>query len=207
MALTEGPICQIGEYVAAHSRTGHQPPRVGNSHPVHAPYGVYPAMGDDNWVAICVQSDAEWRELCGLMGRPELSHDRRFSRESVRRSNRDEVDAIVSEWSRTLDGERIASSAQSVGIAAGRVAKNWQMLDDVHLNARGFFVDLTEPDVGRRKYPGQAIMVEGRRKSDWTPSARLGEHSEQVARNILGMMDEQIENLERDGTIGIFRED
>ena len=81
------------------------------------------------------------------------------------------------------------------------------MLDDVHLNARGFFVDLTEPDVGRKKYPGQAIMVEGRRKSDWTPSARLGEHSEQVARNILGMMDEQIENLERDGTIGIFRED
>ena len=88
------------------------------------------------------------------MGRPELSHDRRFSGESVRRRNRDEVDAILSEWSRTLDGERIASSAQSVGIAAGRVAKNWQMLSDVHLNERGFFVDLVEPDVGRKKYPG-----------------------------------------------------
>ena len=207
LALTEGPICQIGEYVAAYSRTGHQPPRVGNSHPVHAPYGVYPAAGDDDWVAICVQSDAEWRELCELMGRPELSHDRRFSGESVRRRNRDEVDAILSEWSRTLEGERIASSAQSVGIAAGRVAKNWQMLLDVHLNDRGFFVDLVEPDVGRKKYPGQAIMMDGLRKSDWQSSARLGEHSGQIARDILGMSLEHIEKLESDETIGIFRED
>ena len=207
LALTEGPICQIGEYVAAYSRTGHQPPRAGNSHPVHAPYGVYPAAGDDNWVTICVQSDAEWRELCGLMGRPELSHDRRFRDEPTRRSNRDEVDAIVSEWSRTLDGERIASSAQSVGIAAGRVVKNWQMLSDVHLNERGFFVDLVEPDVGRKKYPGQAIIMQGLRKSDWSPSARLGEHSGQVVRDILGMTGEQIDKLERDETIGIFRED
>ena len=42
LALIEGPICQIGEFIAAHSRTGIQPPRVGNSHPHHAPYGVYP---------------------------------------------------------------------------------------------------------------------------------------------------------------------
>ena len=127
--------------------------------------------------------------------------------ERVRRSNRDEVDAIVSEWSRTLEGERIASSAQSVGIAAGRVAKNWQMLLDVHLNDRGFFVDLVEPDVGRKKYPGQAIMMDGLRKSDWQSSARLGEHSGQIARDILGMSLEHIEKLESDETIGIFRED
>ena len=207
LALTEGPICQIGEHIAAYSRTGHQPPRVGNSHPVHAPYGVYPAAGDDNWVSICVQSDSEWVDLCTLMGSPELARDPKFSAESVRRSNRDEVDAVVSEWSCTLDGGHIASSAQSVGIAAGRVAKNWQMLEDVHLNSREFFVDLDEPDVGRKKYPGQAIMMGGLRKSDWIPSSRLGEHSEQIAKDILGISLRQIEQLESNGTIGIFRED
>ena len=207
LALTEGPICQIGEHIAAYSRTGRQPERVGNSHPEHSPYGVYPAARDDNWVAICVQSDAEWRELCGLMGRPELALDPRFSEESARLANRDEADSIVSEWSRTLDGEHIASAAQSAGVAAGRVAKNWQMLEDVHLNARGFFVDLEEPDVGRKKYPGQAIMMNGLRRHNWIPSARLGEHSEQIARDILGMSPRQIEQLESNGTIGIFRED
>ena len=207
IALNEGPICQIGEYIAAYSRTAHQPTRAGNSHPVHSPYGVYPAAGDDNWVTICVQSDAEWRELCGLMNRPELARDPKFSEESVRRTNRAEVDSIVSDWSRTLDGEHIASAAQSAGVAAGRVAKNWQMLEDVHLNARGFFVDIDEPDVGRRKYPGQAIVMDGLRKSDWIPSSRLGEHSEQIARDILGMSPGQIGQLETNGTIGIFRED
>ena len=207
LALTEGPICQIGEHIAAYSRTGVQPPMIGNSHPAHAPYGVYPAAGDDNWVAICVQSDAEWRALCGLMGRPELARDGRFGEEPARRGNRDEVDAIVSEWSRSLDGEWVASTAQSVGISAGRVAKNWQMLEDVHLNARGFFMELVEPDVGRKKYPGQAIITEGLRKSDWKPSARLGEHSERIARDVLGMSRRRIEKLESDGTIGIFREE
>ncbi len=207
LALTEGPICQIGEYIAAYSRTGNQPPRAGNSHPVHAPYDVYPAAGDDNWVAICVQSDSEWRELCKLMDRPQLAHDPKFGEESARLTNRGEVDSIVSEWSRTLDGEHIASAAQSSGIAAGRVAKNWQMLEDVHLNARGFFVDLEEPDVGRKKYPGQAIMMDGLRKSDWIPSPRLGEHSEEIARDILGMSPRRIDQLESNGTIGIFRED
>ena len=207
LALTEGPICQIGEYIAAYSRTGHQPPRTGNSHPEHSPYGVYPASGDDNWVAVCVQSDAEWQELSGLMDIPELARDPKFSESSARRSNRDEVDALVSEWSRTLDGEKLASSAQSVGIAAGRVAKNWQMLEDVHLNARDFFVELDEPDVGRKKYPGQPIVMGGLHKSDWIPSARLGEHTEHIARDILGMTPRQIQNLESNGTIGIFRED
>ena len=207
LALNEGPICQIGEHIAAYSRTGHQPPRTGNSHPVHAPYGVYPAAGDDNWVAICVQSDTEWRDLCGLMVRPELAYDPKFSEESARRSNRDDVDSIVSGWSRTLDGEHIASAAQSVGIAAGRVAKNWQMLDDVHLDARGFFVELEEPDVGRKKYPGQAIIMDGLRKSDWIPTHRLGEHSEHIARDILGMSQRQIGQLESNVTIGVFRED
>ncbi len=207
LALSEGPICQIGEYIAAYSRTGHQPPRTGNSHPEHAPYGVYPAAGDDNWVAICVQSDSEWQGLCRLMGRPELARDPKFSEEQARRTNHDELETIVSGWSRTLDAEHVASAAQSVGIAAGRVAKNWQMLDDVHLNARDFFVELDEPDVGRKKYPGQPIVMGGLSKSDWIPSARLGEHSEYIARDILGMLPRHVEKLESNGTIGIFRED
>ena len=113
----------------------------------------------------------------------------------------------MSDWSRTLDSEHIASAAQSSGIAAGRVAKNWQMLEDVHLNSRGFFVDLEEPDVGRKKYPGQAIMMDGLHKSDWIPSSRLGEHSDHIARDILGISSRQIDQLESNGTIGIFRED
>ena len=177
LALIEGPICQIGEHIAAHSRTGHQPARRGNSHPIHAPYGVYPARGDDEWVAICVTSNAEWRRLCRLMNMPDLGFNLMYREPSVRQRHRAEVDAIVSAWSRGLYAEEIARTLQAEGIAAGRVAKNHQLLADPHLNQRGFYVELEEPDVGRKRYPGQAIRVDGVPQSGWTPSARLGEHS------------------------------
>ncbi len=201
MALIEGPICQIGEYVVTHSRTGVQPPRVGNSHPEHAPYGVYPARGEDEWIAICVMSDGEWEEMRRLMGRPESAE---FSRSSARRRNARRLDALVAEWTREQDGAELASKLQAVGVAAGRAAKNYQLLADPHLNERGFFVELEEPDVGRKVYPGQAIRMDSVGRSAWFPSARLGEHTERIMVGLLGMDRARVADMEREEIIGIF---
>ena len=206
LALIEGPICQIGEFIAAHSRTGIQPPRVGNSHPEHAPYGVYPARGEDEWIAICVRSDTQWRELCRLMGRPELADSRDYSEEPLRRRNMTTLDDMVARWTSDRDGAELAASLQSVGIAAGRAAKNYQLLADPHLDERGFFVEIEEPDVGPKIYPGQAVRMAGMDRASWIPSARLGEHTEKVLNELLGMNPAQIDDLEQNETIGIFRE-
>lgn len=207
LALIEGPICQIGEFIVAHSRTGIQPPRVGNSHPEHAPYGVYPAKGEDEWIAICVMSDSEWGRMCELMGRSEMADSTEFSDSSARRRNAESLDAIVAEWTRQQDGAELAATLQSVGIAAGRAAKNYQLLADPHLNARGFFVEIEEPDMGTKIYPGQAIRMPGMDRSSWIPSARLGEHTERTLNELLGMSDVRIARLEQDETIGIFRDE
>ncbi len=207
LALIEGPICQIGEFIVAHSRTGIQPPRVGNSHPEHAPYGVYPAKGEDEWIAICVMSDSEWGRMCELMGRSEMADSTEFSDSSARRRNAESLDAIVAEWTRQQDGAELAATLQSVGIAAGRAAKNYQLLADPHLNARGFFVEIEEPDMGAKIYPGQAITMPGMDRSSWIPSARLGEHTERTLNELLGMSDVRIARLEQAETIGIFRDE
>ncbi len=207
LALIEGPICQIGEYIVAHSRTGIQPPRVGNSHPDHAPHGVYPALGEDEWIAICVMSDAEWVELCGLMTRPELANSPEFSHSSERRRNASRLDPMIAEWTRQRDGARLAAALQDVGIAAGRAAKNYQLLADPHLAERGFFVEIEEPDVGGKVYPGQAVRMPGLNPSAWRPSARLGEHTDRILSGLLGMSDKRISRMEQDETIGIFHPD
>ena len=204
LALIEGPICQIGEYIAAHSRTGIQPPRVGNAHPDHAPYGVYPACGEDEWIAICVTSNEQWRELCRLMGRPELSDSEGYSDKSARRNDLDALDEIIAKWTREQEGAELAAALQSVGIAAGRAAKNYQLLADQHLNARNFFVEIEEPDVGAKVYPGQALRMEGMDRASWIPSARLGEHTEKILNELLGMSHGRIAHLEQDETIGLF---
>ena len=207
LALSEGTICHIGEYIAAHSRTGLQPPRSGNSHPDHAPYGVYPALGDDEWVAVCVTSDEQWRALCLLVGSPELASDPKFAERSARRRNSSLADAVVAGWTSVRDGAEAAAALQAVGISAGRVGNNRQVLEDPHLNARGFFVEIEEPDVGPKVYDGQAIRMDGMDPSTWTPSERLGEHSVQILDELLGWDAAAIERLERNGIMGVFRED
>ena len=210
VALTEGPICQIGERVVAHSRTGERPARAGNSHPDHAPYGVYPAAGDDEWIAVCVTSDAEWRALCELMDAPALASEPAYGAAKDRVARRAELDAIVAEWSRVRDAGTVASALQARGVAAGRVANNRQLLDDTHLNARGFFAEIVEPDVGVKKYPGQPIRMDGAPPAmppgmpQWKPSARLGEHSRQVMTELLGMTPQRANRLERAETVGAF---
>ena len=208
MALSEGEICHIGEYIAAHSRTGEQPPRSGNSHPDHAPYGVYPALGDDEWVAVCVTSDEEWQaRMCELIGRPDLASDPRFAEQSARRENNSHADAVVSVWTSGRDGAKAAAALQEVGIAAGLVGNNRQVMADPHLNDRGFFVEIEEPDVGPKVYDGQAIRMDGMDPSAWTPSQRLGEHSIRVFEELMGWNVPEIEDLEHKGVLGIFRED
>ena len=207
LALIEGPICQIGEYIAAHSRTGIQPPRVGNAHPDHAPYGVYPTRGQDEWIAICVTSDQQWRELCHLMGRPELSDSDKYADESARRNDLNILDEIIARWTHKQDGAELAESLQSVGIAAGRASKNYQLLADPHLNARNFFVEIDEPDVGKKTYPSQALRMDGLDRASWIPSARLGEHTEKILSELLAMNHDHVAQLEQDETIGLFHPD
>ena len=200
LALNEGPICQIGEYIAAHSRTGAQPPRAGNAHPDGgAPSGAYPAAGDDEWVAVCVSSDEEWSRLRALLAADGV--DAPPSRDART------ADAALSHWTRRRDAGEAASTLQKIGVAAGRASKNWQLLADPHLNARGFFVEIEEPDVGAKKYPGQPIRSASLRISDWKPSARLGEHTERVLSALLGKDPARIGRLEAREVIGLFREE
>ncbi|MYE53589.1 MAG: hypothetical protein F4X34_00110 [Chloroflexi bacterium] len=63
LALAEGPVCQIGEYIGAYAHNGTQPPRAGNSHYRHAPHGVYPCQGADRWLAIALTCEEQWLAL------------------------------------------------------------------------------------------------------------------------------------------------
>ena len=107
---------------------------------------------------------------------------------------------------RVRDGATAAAALQAVGIAAGRVGNNRQVLEDPHLSARGFFVEIEEPDAGPKVYDGQAIRMDSMDPSAWKPSERLGEHSVRILDELLGWDAAAIESLEQRGTMGVFRE-
>ena len=189
LALAEGPVCHIGEYIGAFVHNGRQPDRSGNRHYAYAPHGVYPASGDDRWIAIAVTSSEQWRALCGVMGRSDLASDARFCDMKRRKANEAALDGIIGEWIAQHDAVRLARTLQAAGVPAGAAHTGVDLLADPHLRERGFFVTLDEPDVGRKVYPGQAIITDGLHKERWRPSAPLGAHSEFILRTLLGRND------------------
>ena len=186
VALAEGPVCQIGEYIGAYAHNGTQPPRAGNSHYRHAPHGVYPCQGADRWLAIAVTCEEQWLALCGVMGKSGLAKDERFRDETARKANEAALNDVMSGWTQGRDAIQMMNALQRAGVPAGAVHRSVDMLEDPHLRERDFFVTLDEPDVGVKIYPGQAILTDGLHKRDWRPSARLGEHNEYILSELLG---------------------
>lgn len=205
LALSEGPVCQIGEHIVAFSRTGTQPLRIGNTHPNHAPYGVYPCSDDDQWIAICVTSDNQWAILQKLMGNSD-GDDSRFASSASRVSHRAELDELVGQWSVKHDSRELTVTLQSLSIAAGAAVNNWQMLEDPHMNQRGFMMDIDEPDLGVKRYPGQAIRLSSTPATKQNPSPQLGEHTRQLLHNLLSMSNAEIDRHAEHGIIGLMKE-
>ena len=205
LALSEGPVCQIGEHIVAFSRTGTQPLRVGNTHPDHAPYGVYPCSDDDQWIAICVTSDDQWAILQKLMGNSD-EDDYRFASSASRVSHRAELDELVGQWSVKHDSRDLTVTLQNLSIAAGAAVNNWQMLEDPHMNQRGFMMDIDEPDLGVKRYPGQAIRLSSTPATKHNPSPQLGEHTRQLLHNLLSMSNAEIDKHAEHGIIGLMEE-
>ena len=186
LALAEGPVCQVGEFVGAYAHNGVQPARSGNSHYRHAPHGVYRCSGDDRWLAIAVTCEGQWLALCKVMGMPALAEDKRFCDELARKANEADLNGIIAGWTKARDAIQMMNALQGVGVPAGAVHRSVDMLGDPHLRERDFFVTLDEPDVGRKTYPGQAIITDGLPKQTWRPSARLGAHNEHILSELLG---------------------
>ena len=187
LALAEGPVCQIGEYIGAYAHNGTQPARSGNSHYKHAPNGVYPCLGDDRWLAIAVTCEEQWHALCRVMGASRLLDDGRFRVEVARKTNEAALNDIISSWTEQRDAIETMHALQGAGVPAGAVHRSIDMLNDPHLRERDFFVTLDEKDVGCKTYPGQAIITDGLPKQNWRASVPLGEHNEFVLCDLLGL--------------------
>ncbi|HEY3109444.1 MAG TPA: CoA transferase, partial [Chloroflexota bacterium] len=78
-SMVEATLCGVPESLMEYAMNHRQPARRGNSDPAAAPHGVYPCRGDDEWVAIAVRSQAEWRRLARALGQPDWTTEQRFA--------------------------------------------------------------------------------------------------------------------------------
>jgi len=167
--------------------------RAGNRDPHLCPHGVYPAAGDDRWISIVCQDDAQWCALAAAMRRPDLAGDPGLATAEGRLARADELDEAVAAWSADHDGLTLAEQLQAVGVAAHLVATGADCLADPQLVASGHFL--------RPEHPERACLIENTRfRLSRTPSRVvrapfLGEHTWDILSGILGYDGDRIAEL------------
>jgi crotonobetainyl-CoA:carnitine CoA-transferase CaiB-like acyl-CoA transferase len=176
--------------------------RKGNRHRSLAPHGVYRCKGDDEWVAIAVCSEDEWRKLCDAMGNPSWANDPRFAEPLNRHKNQDELDRIIEDWTCEHDKYEVMEILQRAGVAAAPVLRASEILSNPHMEKRRFFQEVTHPVTGSHRYYGFPVKFSETPVSIRMPAPTLGQHNEYILTGLLGMSEEEISHLVKEKVIG-----
>jgi benzylsuccinate CoA-transferase BbsF subunit len=218
LAQVESTVSALGPAVMEYAVNGRVPERNGNRIAHAAPHGVFPclpreqqgalpprqqaAQGDngavmeDRWVAITVFTDAQWQALKDVIGRPAWADEDRFATLLGRKANEDDLEARLSDWTRTVTAEEAMRLLQARDVPAGVVQTAEDVLDhDEHLKARGYYVYLDHPEAGRNAYDGPQFRLSETPARVQGPAPLLGEHNDFVLREVLGYDDERIAEL------------
>jgi crotonobetainyl-CoA:carnitine CoA-transferase CaiB-like acyl-CoA transferase len=180
--------------------------RTGNRSPWAVPHGAFPCADEegaagvvgDRWVAIACWSDEEWTRLAAIMGVDDPS----LATFDTRARRIDEVEAIVAAWTTSRSARDIAARLQAEGIEAVPVADFADLHDDPQLAHRGHWIHGQHPVLGPRWYERNGYRL----PDDHGGFARahsplLGQDNDWLAREVLGLSEEEIDRLTKSGAI------
>ena len=202
VAMTEALATILPEAVMEYSLDGTEPERVGNNHKDKAPHNVFRCQGDENWVAISVENDAQFQALAQASDNYGWATDPRFATAEARLQHRDELDPLVQQWTKELAVGDVVERLQGAGVPAGPVLDSAQVLSDPHLVERGFVQSPHHSEVGPRPMGAFAWGVDGGQNGDFRGAPLLGEHNRKVLQDLLQVPDDEFKRLAENGVIG-----
>ena len=194
VALNEAGAAYFFESLMAYQTSGEIMRPNGNRDRRFAPQGAYRAMGEDSWIALSVQSDADWSALCRVIGREDLLADSGLATLEGRITRHDELDSAITAWTSEFEQYEAVWALQHAGISAAPILANWQVLHDPHIHERGFYHWVNHSVFGVYPYPSWPWRFSRTKPSIRRAAPRFAEHNSQVLAE-LGYDDEQIAEL------------
>jgi len=189
----------LGPKYLEYTVNGREPRPEGNRSLVAAPYGPYQCKGNDRWCVIAVYRDEEWRSLAWLMEKAGLKADPRFATHLQRVRHKDELDKWVTSWTLQHEPYEVMETLQEIGVCAAVVQDvEDQFKRDKQYAATGFLVNLTEPEAGdvvTENVPMRMSETPGKVRG---LAPLMGEHTHEIARNLLGLSDDEIKKLDEE---------
>jgi len=191
----EATVDMIGPAIAAASDGGSPPERQGNRTESACPSGVFRCAGPDEWCAVSVCNDAQWRAFTLALGQPELADDPRFTTHDQRKHNEDALEEAIAGLVLAWNRDELANALQRSGVPAWRVQSSADLLADEQLVGRAFWRKVVHPEIGVITAPASPFRADGERTGPTRPAPLLGQHTHEIASTLLGLSDYEIDRL------------
>lgn len=201
LAQIETALHFLSPEILDYQASGHAATRMGNRVRDAAPQGCYPCAGDDQWCAIAVDTDEQWRALREELGDPEWARDAALDSTAGRLAAHDALDEALSEWTREQDRYEVMRRLQAAGVPAGAVQRSSDLLADPQYAHRGFYHYLEHPEVGTVPYAGHQYKIRGYQNGPRFAAPCLGQHNIEVLADLLGMSEAEIGEAFASGAI------
>jgi crotonobetainyl-CoA:carnitine CoA-transferase CaiB-like acyl-CoA transferase len=170
----------------------------GSRHPLMAPHGIYPCVPDgelDKWISIAVATDGEWQSLCNLMQQPELVCDPRFADRFERQRHSAELDQLIAAWTAQFEQYELMAVLQQHSVAAMPCLDQEGRYFNEQLAARECYVSVDHPVLGTEPLYGIPMKLSETPGSIRGPAPRIGQHTEAICAELLGLSRERIDEL------------
>jgi benzylsuccinate CoA-transferase BbsF subunit len=202
IAQTEPTIAVLGAAFLEATVNGRDAQPLGNAHRRYAPHGVYPCAGEDRWIAIAVTDDRQWPALREVLGLPDDACPAEWAAEAARHRDRDAIDALLAAATAERDVDDLFARLQAAGVPAGPVEDAADVVQrDPQLQARGHWVRLEHPEMGETLYNAPPFRLTGTPATLTRPAPMLGQHTEEICREVLGLDDAEIARLAAEGVL------
>ncbi len=198
VALVDSVVSAMEIINQIYLASGRIPQRIGNRYEAVYPYDSFKAKDGD--LVIGAGNDKLFRLLAQLMGQPELAKDERFYCNVERVKNHAQLKPIVEAWLKNYTIEEAVEMILSVGVPAAPINTIDRVVADPHIaGAREMFVELVHPTAGKMKIAGNQIKLSGTPVSYEKPAPLLGQHTEEILAELLGLDHEDYKKLAAEG--------
>lgn len=180
--------------------SGVSPGRMGNAHPNLVPYQPFAAA--DGWIVVAGGNDAMFRRLVEALDRAAWADDPRFTDNAARVENREALIELMGQRIGEASVDHWLERLGAAGVPAGPIRDVGAMLDSPHMRQRGMVAEVEHPTAGRLEMVRNPLHLEPAKTSVRRPPPRLGEHTDEVLREVLAVDEARLAAWRRGGAFG-----
>ena len=199
VSLLEGQLVLMA-YTLMRQSVGSTMKRGGSNGAGAGPSAAFPTS-DGKYVYVFAQDANHFPRICALMGTPELAENPRYASRAGRTEHRDELNEIVSKWTKTLTADALEAILGEAELAYGRVNELADVLEDPQIQAREMLVEVDHHGKGDLPLVGVFPKLSKSPGSIRMPCPLLGQHNEEIYCGILDVSKEEFAKLQEEGVI------